>query len=131
MMTVAVLMSLMMGLSSSTVKQTSNLFIKEQARLYLKSAAEFAILAVSGHNNRINCVDSIDINFDNGSYFGKVDLWYMGRMIPPSCKKIADNTIYTDESNYTIIMDVTVEANKSKFGLDEPIKLYRRTLQKP
>ena len=131
MMTVAVLMSLMIGLSSSTVKQTSNLFIKEQARLYLRSATEFALLAISGHDNSVSCVEDVNITFDNNSYHASVDIWYMGRGISASCSKIVDNTIQTDDSNYTVIMDVIVEANQTKLGLSEPIKLYRRTLQKP
>ena len=131
MMTVAVLMSLMIGLSSSTVKQTSNLFIKEQARLYLRSATEFALLAISGHNNSSNCITDVNINFESNSYIAKVDIWYMGNGIPTGCSHIADNSVQTDDSNYTVIMDVIVEANQSKLGLNEPIKLHRRTLQKP
>ncbi len=131
MMTVAVLMSLMIGLSSSTVKQTSNLFIKEQARLYLRSATEFALLAISGHDNSASCVEDVNISFDNSSYNASVDIWYMGNGIPTSCNKILDNTLQTDDSNYTVIMDVMVEANQTKLGLTEPIRLHRRTLQKP
>jgi len=131
MMTVAILMSLMIGLSSSTVKQTSNLFIKEQARLYLRSATEFALLAISGHDNSASCVEDVNISFDNSSYNASVDIWYMGNGIPTSCNKILDNTLQTDDSNYTVIMDVMVEANQTKLGLTEPIRLHRRTLQKP
>ncbi len=133
MMTVAVLMSLMIGLSSSTVKQTSNLFIKEQARLYLRSATEFALLAISGHPNNTNCIEDLNISFDNSSYNANVNIWYMGRGIPATCGHIITNAnnVQTDDSNYTVIMNVTVEANQAKLGLSEPIKLYRRTLQKP
>jgi len=132
MMTVAILMSLMIGLSSSTVKQTSNLFIKEQARLYLRSATEFALLAISGHDNSSDCIKDITINFDDNKYKANVNIWYMGKGIPASCNSnIIDKTVQTIGSNYTVIMDVIVEANQTKFGLSEPIKLYRRTLQKP
>ncbi len=130
MMTVAVLMSLMIGLSSSTVKQTSNLYIKEQARLYLRSATEFALLAISGHDNSVDCIKNMTINFDNNLYRANIDIRYMGSGIPTACNpNVIDNGVQTSDSNYTAIMDVTVEATQA--GLSEPIKLHRRTLQKP
>ena len=134
MLTVAVLMSMMIGLSTATTKQTSDIYIKEQARLYLRSATEYALMAISGHNNNNNCIEDITLNFQNGgttNYTAKVDLWYMGRGIPAACHKILANNIQTDDSNYTVIMDVVVEANQAALGLSEPIRVYRRTLQKP
>ncbi len=135
MITVAVLMSLMIGLSSSNVKQTSNLYIKEQARLYLRSATGFALMAISGHPNNTNCIEDIKLNFNNSSgkpaYHAKIDMWYLGNGIPTTCGHILNNSIVTDDSNYTVVMDITVEADQTILGLDEPIKLHRRTLQKP
>ena len=131
MMIVAILMSLMIGLSSSTIKQTSNLFIKEQARLHLRSATELALLAISGHNNSVDCIENMSIDFNNNSYQANINMWYIGRGIPAGCHHILENNISTDDSNYTVVMDITVEANQTKLGLTEPIKLYRRTIQKP
>ena len=134
MMTVAVLMSMMIGLSTATTKQTSDIFIKEQARLYLRSATEYALMAISGHNNDNNCIKDITLNFKNGGitkYTASIDLWYMGRGIPTACSKILNNTVQTDDSNYTVVMDIVVEANQVALGLSEPIRVYRRTLQKP
>jgi len=134
MMTVAVLMSMMIGLSTATTKQTSDIFIKEQARLYLRSANEYALMAISGHNNNNNCIKDITLNFQNGgttNYTAKIDLWYMGRGIPAACANILNNTVQTDDSNYTVVMDVVVEANQANLGITEPIRVHKRTLQKP
>ena len=134
MLTVAILMSMMIGLSTATTKQTSDIYIKEQARLYLRSATEYALMAISGHNNDTDCIKDITLNFKNAGvthYTAKIDLWYMGKGIPSACGKVLDNTVQTDDSNYTVIMDVTVEANQTNLGLTEPIKVHRRTLQKP
>ena len=131
MLTVAVLMSLMIGLSTATTKQTSDIYVKEQARLYLRSATEYALMAISGHNNSVNCIEDITLNFDNGNYVANIDLWYMGKGIPAACHKRLANNVQTDASNYTVVMDVVVTANQAALGLSEPIKIHRRTLQKP
>ena len=133
MMTVAVLMSMMIGLSTATTKQTSDIYIKEQARLYLRSATEYALMAISGHNNNNDCIKDITLKFQNGgitNYTAKVNLQYMGSGIS-GCTHTIDNGVVTDDSNYTVIMDVVVEANQATLGLTEPIRVHRRTLQKP
>jgi len=125
MMTVATLMSLMIGLSTSTVKQTSDIYLKQQAELLLRSSTEFALLAISGHNNNNDCVESINITYN--SFTSNVNIWYIGNGIPTTCGHILDNSIQTDDSNYTAIIDVVVSNNSST----EPIRLHRRTIQKP
>ena len=125
MMVIAILMSLTMGLSSTTVKHTTDVYLKEQAKLLLRSSVEYALLAISGHDNSGDCVESVTINYPQ--FTSNVDIWYMGRGIPAGCNKILANNIQTDDSNYTAIIDVTVTTNAST----EPITLHRRTIQKP
>jgi len=127
MMTVATLMSLMIGLSSSTVKQTSDLFLKQQAVLLLRSATEFSLLAISGHDNNSDCVETIKIT--QTPLIANVNIWYLGRGIPPSCGHILSNSVATDDSNLTAVVDVVVTTLP---GLStEQIRLHRRTIQKP
>jgi len=125
MMTIATLMSIMMGLSTSTVKQTSDIYLRQQAELLLRSATEYALLAISGHDNDIDCIE--DINFTYNSFEADVDIWYLGNNIPSACGHILNNSVATVDSNYTAIIDVVVTAPHST----EPIKLHRRTIQKP
>jgi type II secretory pathway component PulK len=124
MMTIATLMSLMMGLSSSTIKQTSDIYLKEQAQLLLKSGVEFALLAMSGHDNNSDCIESVDLTYNN--FKVNIDIWYMGASIPLSCKKILVNNLKTKDSNYTAIVDIIVENSIAT----EPIRLHRRIIQK-
>jgi hypothetical protein len=111
MMTVATLMSLMIGLSSSTVKQTSDIYLKQQAELLLRSSTEFALLAISGHNNSIDCVENINITYN--SFTSNVNIWYLGSGIPAGCNHNLSYNVQTDDSNYTAIIDVTVSNNQS------------------
>ena len=125
MMTVAVLMTLMIGLTSSTTKQSTDIYLKQQAELLLRSSTEFALMAISGHDNSNNCVETVTIN--QTPFVAKVDIWYIGNGLPTSCGHKLDNTLQTDDSNLTAIIDVVVTSNAST----EPIRLHRRTIQKP
>ena len=132
MMTIAFLMSMSIGLSTGTTKQTSDLYIKEQANLLIRSATEYALLAISGHNHNINCVKNITIyepNETNPQYIATVNIAYIANGAPSSCPLLS-NDIVTKESNLTAIVDVTVEAQKI-LGITEPIRVHRRTIQKP
>jgi len=126
MMTVAILMSLMIGLSTATVKQTGDLYIRQKAEFLLRSTTEFALLAISGHQNSVDCVKSVTVH--DGHLTGKADIWYIGKGIT-GCTQVLDNNIYTDASNLTAIIDVTVESDLTVSS--EPIRLHRRTIQKP
>jgi len=126
MMTIATLMSFMIGLSSATVKQTTDVYLKQEAELMLRSTTEYALLAISGHDNNANCVKTVTIN--TTKFTASADIWYIGNSIP-NCTHILDNTVVTSDSNYTAVLDVTVQ---TKAGIaSEPIKLHRRTIQKP
>lgn len=132
MMTIALLMSMSIGLSTATTKQTSDLFIKEQAKLLTRSATEYAMLAISGHDNKVNCIKNITIKYPsstNPHYIANVNIWYLANNAPLTCPLIKNN-ISTDESNLTAIIDVVVEA-QNILGISEPIKIHRRSIQKP
>ncbi len=131
---VATISMLALSLSSTTVKQTSDLYLKAQAELLLQSGTEFAILAISGHeinatNN--NCLNQINARFpDNASPIFDINMTihYLGSGLPATCN-ILSNTVATADSNLTVIIDTTVS---SVAGVTtEPIRLHRRTLQKP
>jgi len=137
MMTVATLMSLMIGLSTSSVVSTSKLYLKEEAELLLRSSMEYTLLAISGHDNNNSCVETITINYPNSAtptHIATVDVWYLNQQARPGCghNLMGANLISTDDSDFTAIIDITVNvpANTTT-GLSEPIVLHRRTIQKP
>ena len=125
MITIATLMALMLSLSSTTAKQTTDIYVSEQTKLLAKSATELALLAISGHNNSLNCINNINFTFQT-NYSVTMKLYYIGNSLPAGCNTIA-NTISTKESNGTVIIDTYVDYN----GSSEPIRYHRRTIQKP
>ena len=132
--TVATLMTLMMSLSSTSVKTTLDLYLKEQAEILTRSATEYALLAISAHDNSINCVKNININYPSAiepTHEINVTILYIGNSIPNCAGHILTNTIDTNESNLTVIIDTVVSVNKANTGISEPIRVHRRTIQKP
>ena len=133
MMTVSLLMTMMVSLSGVTVKTTTDLYLKEQAELLARSATEYALLAVSGHDNHQSCIEDINIRYPsaaNPTHEMNVSIWYMGSGLPGSCTHILDDNLSTDDSNMTAIVDVIVTVDQNNTGITEPIRLHRRTLQK-
>ena len=126
MITIATLMTLMLSLTSTTAKQTSDIYANEQTKLLAKSATELAILAISGHNNAVNCIENINFIFEN-NYEVNISLYYIGNGLPCNSSHLLNNSISTAESNGTVIIDTYVEYN----GSSEPIRYHKRTLQKP
>ena len=133
MITVATLMTLMIGLSSTSVKVTLDLYLKEQAELLSRSATEYALLAISGHDNSVNCIQNINIAYPqtNPTHEANVTIWYLGSGLPASCNNVLSNSIDTNESNLTVIIDTVVSVNQANSGVTEPIRVHRRTIQKP
>jgi hypothetical protein len=132
MMTVSLLMTMMVSLSNVTVKTTTDIYLKEQAELLARSATEYALLAVSGHDNHQSCIEKIDMLYPNAAtptHEMNVTLWYMGSGLA-NCGHLLDNNLSTPESNLTAIVDVVVTVDQNNTGITEPIRLHRRTLQK-
>ncbi len=134
----AVLMALMLRMTSLTTKQSGDIYFQEQAHLLAKSATEFTLLAISGHNRALgNCLTQINIQYPAAGAQAIFDInttiRYIGLAgLAGTCDgtdSLIDN-IVTPESNGTIMIDtyVTTSAN---VNLTEPVRFHRRTMQKP
>lgn len=133
MVLVATIGALALSFSTFSVKQTRDLYLREQAELLLQSGTEFALLAISGHE--INATNGC-LNYINTSYpettpplFNiNISINYIGNGLPTSNCNILDNNISTIDSNITVIIDTIVQDHNVS---TEPIRLHRRTIQKP
>lgn len=134
---VATLGALALSFSTQTAKQTSDLYLKTQAELLVRSGGEFALLAISGHeiNATSGCLNQINATYPAGAdalFDINITMQYLGRGLPvanPPICNILDNSVAHNDSNVTVLMDIVVA---SRDGIaTEPIRLHRRTLQKP
>jgi cytochrome bd-type quinol oxidase subunit 2 len=123
---VATIGALALSFSTQTNKQTSDAYLKAQAELLSYSATEYALLALSGHKISSNCIEKISANYNDFKIY--VTFKYIGNNLP--CTTLAGaNAIATPYSNVTVLMDTIIEFNAT-IG-NEPIRIHRRTLQKP
>lgn len=131
MVLVATLMMLAYSLSSQTKKQTADIYMQEQAQLLARSATEFALLAISGHDNTADCIEQIDLQYPQGSpvYEINMTLYYIGNGLPCNTGHILDNAIATAESNGTVLIDTAISYTDP--ATNERVKFHRRTIQKP
>ena len=133
---VSSLAALMLSLSSSSSKQTADIYLKEQADLLMQSATEYSMLAILGHDNQNSCVENINITYPNSSnpiFDINVSLWYIIDSTMPAgfdCNHVISNNLSTHNSNMTVLIDTTV-TTAPNINISEPIKLHRRTVQKP
>ncbi len=136
---VSTLMTLMISLSATSVKQTTDVFFKEQAELLARSAVEYGLLAISGHENNVSCVENINITYPNASaptHEANLTMYYIfDKVASPVVNCGANHTlatnIETNKSNLTVMIDVIVSVRQDVTGISEPIVIHRRTLQKP
>ncbi|MBV5320070.1 MAG: type II secretion system protein [Sulfuricurvum sp.] len=135
---IAVIMAVIMQLTATTTKKTENLYLHEQALGLTRSATEYALLAVSGHNHNAlqNCINRIDAQYPSATNpifdinitlryvgFGNINIANDGQ-----CVDYIRN-IQTPESNGSILMDVVVTSSPD-LNLSEEIRYFRRTMQK-
>jgi len=129
---VATISVLALTLSTQSAKQTTDIFVKSQAELLLKSGTEYAMLAMSGFDyNATECLNNINMTY-NGTHDINITISYIGSGLPTGangCANVLASNIDTDESNRTVIIDTWVRTIDGI--VSEPIVMHRRSIQKP
>ncbi len=138
---IATLGMMSMSLSSKMVKQSSDIYLKEQAELYAMSATSLAVLAMQGTDYNINCEQNLAYDFGD-CFTAGVSIFYLDSNMPATCNarhKTAGSPINirdmglkdasgNDATFYNVaILDVIVTNTD---GI-EPIRYHRRTVQRP
>lgn len=156
---IATLGALSLSLSSSSVKQTSSVFLKEQAELLALSATQHAVLALQAHdfnasNPNATCLESIDSIFpeEKQPIFNiNVSIRYIGNNLPKKCNKnvilhngeqefnnkfedkiyINDNSASNrkDTQDNYIIAIIDAVVTSEKSVSPEPVRFHKRTVQ--
>ena len=127
------IMALTLNLTSQTTKQTTDLYLREQAVLLAKSAAEYTLLAISGHDRgaggNTDCLGSVNAVYPSAAnpiFDINVTMQYIGFNCANGFNYI--NSISTPESNGSVLMDIAVTSTAN--SSTEQIRYFRRTLQK-
>lgn len=132
---VAVIGGVVFAVSTDSVKRMNDDYLRLQAELLAKSAQEYALLRISGvDHDKSNgyCLEKLNIVADP-YYEINVTMRYLftPANTPSGCLVLAQPTTGMENSEGTVLIDVVVTVNTAKAGLDEPISIHRRSLQKP
>ena len=135
---IAGIMAIMMNMSSLANKRSEHIYFTEQAQLLAKSATEFALLAISGHNRAgESCVQTVTSTYPAVNPFFNIatTIRYIGLnpvTAGSSCQLNSYvNVINTTQSAGTVLIDVTVTSIDASLNIGNTIAYHRRTIQKP
>ena len=128
-----------------SIKQTKDLYIRESADIFVNSAIELSMLAISGYDrkNNGNCLSEISIISKDKRFIADINITdyflYDTNLSTDDyhiCKNSANgyivHNIKTEDSHGMVILEITVDANSTNpknHGAN--IRLLRRTLQRP
>jgi hypothetical protein len=122
---------LSLSLSGYGVAQTTDLYLREQVRLYAKSFVEYEMLKVSGFDFSGGCYTGN--NYDKssvpalGNFEINTTIKYLGSGFDSGCTL---SGLVTADSNGTALIDVVVSYRDPDDGR-LLIRYHRRTVQKP
>ena len=125
---ISTIMALSLALTTQTAKKTNDLYLYEQSVLLSKSATEYALLRIS----QAQPCSISNLNFTQDTIY---DVNISMRYVYDSNASCIANggtlytTVTTPEQNGSVIMDVTVGIDDPTI-VSEPIKFFRRTMQK-
>lgn len=126
---------LALSIASTSVKQNSEIYLREQSELVARAATEYAMLAIISNDFSTTCLgnQSENASEDNpiSGKFGdlftfKVYVKYFGDM-GDACEN-KDAVIVKGANQGTIMLDVFVSSKPGKAS--NPINFHKRTLQK-
>ncbi len=125
----ATIMALSLTLTSQTAKKSTDLYLYEQSILLSKSATEYALLKIAQDGP---CTHTNDLNFVQDSFYNiNITLSYIYEENSNPCTVAQTYAeVATDEQNGSVIMDVTVSVPDNIGVASEPIRYFRRTIQK-
>lgn len=127
-----------MNLSGKIVKSTVNQYQHEQAELYAKSYSEYAILAVTGNDRSIDCVENISGTIgtptDGNGYRVRTRIAYItnGTVDTSNCSttRVLSTGVTEPSTPLTIIVDSYVDFKDPDNSAGPWMTVHRRTVQK-
>ncbi len=125
---IAIIGAVIVSVATMSSKKATDDYLRTQAEMLARSATEFAILRIQGFKRVNNCLQTINITatpFDVNTTIN-----YLGTL--PGCSNILD-TVSDPDLNGMAIIDVVVteQVTDPNNPSREPIRIHKRTLQKP
>jgi hypothetical protein len=124
---IGTILALSLSFSSKSLKNTTDIYLYEQAQLLSKSATEYALLKIAQDGP---CSHTDDLNFVQDDIFDiNISLHYIYTSPSPCTTEQTYTTVTTPEQNGSVLMDVWVSVPDQNISPDQ-MHYFRRTLQK-
>jgi hypothetical protein len=124
--------TLTMKYASINAQHYADSYTREQAELFLQSVTEAALLRISGQNRTTNgCLRDLNITSSDQRFTAVITIEKYYLADGTTCGGSLSDSIQTEESHGIISMNVVVETNASNPKILHPIRLQRRSLQRP
>lgn len=123
-----------MKYATISVKQTSDIYVRESAELFMDSAVELTLLAISGYDRTAGCLHEVNVTSSDNRFLADVNITqyfsYEGKDGENTCDR--NVSIQTEESHGMVMLEVVVKTNVADpKNQGKHIRLTRRTLQHP
>jgi len=132
---VATLMAVVAKVSFMSVKHTSDTYMQERARLFLRSVIENSLMAIEGYerNSTNKCLKNIYFTDESNMFDANVTVlrYYCYDLKKCPCGGDLVKKIDTPQSHGYVLMKVRVESNLSNPRVDKKIVIIQTTLQRP
>lgn len=126
------IVSVTMRYASLGAKHYADSYTREQAELFLQSATEAALLQISGRNRTTQgCLNDLNITSTDNRFSAQITVEKYYLADGTSCGGTLSEPIQTEESNGMVSMKVVVTSNNANAKILHPIRLERRSLQRP
>ncbi|HRF57969.1 MAG TPA: hypothetical protein PLV58_11290 [Campylobacterales bacterium] len=124
---------MILSIASTSSKKATDDYLHIQAEALSRSATEFAVMRVQGFDRGGGgCLEKL--NIDASPFDINITINYLFKNKPSNCNFVYDNNVSDDDLNGTIILDVTVTERMpldQTLWIKEPIRVHKRTIQKP
>lgn len=128
---IATVAMMSLSLSTQTAKQTSDIFLREQAELLAYGAAEYAILSMQYTDYDSSCLSEIKSTYPDEKdplFEITTKIYYFGNPSNCASSRISSD-ILPEKLAHMGFIDVAIETN-SRF-VPEKIRIHRNLLQNP
>lgn len=127
-----------MRYASLGAKHYSDAYTREQAELFLQSATEAALLRISAFARNANpggCLQTLSVKSSDGRFNAAVTVeqYYLadGTTCTDALGNVFSTAIQSEESHGMVSMKVVVTSDNTNTKILHPIRLERRSLQRP
>lgn len=121
-----------MKYASINAQHYADSYTREQGELFLQSATEAALLRIGAYNRSGGtCMSDLNVSSIDHKFNANVTIERYYLADGTTCSNVPFQSIQTEESHGMVSMNIVVESNVSNPKIFHPVRLIRRSLQRP